>query len=318
MKRMGLLACVLGALFFRPQAAVAQSPPETSQSAAPYLLPQTVFVGDSGRLVVPLGQMYAAAQPFVAEAHDLLRAGIMADTQEMLIRRIELEQRGGNSRLLIDFIPYAPGRLLLPPFEISFPDSEPLTLTGLEVQVASILNPSRMDLSLPAAPLAVPGTSFLIYGTIFLILLFLFLLTAGSFWGRRRFRGFWDRLYRRHLIRAMMRFLRQLGQEGTAGNKNSPGFYLSLLSGELREFLSVFTKINCRSLTAGEFMELPIPVAEAAPLKPDFLCSLFRNWDTLRFSGRNIDKVDLFHALKETERFIIVLDMAEREQVTEK
>ena len=102
-------------------------------------------------------------------------------------------------------------------------------------------------------------------------------------------------------------------------NKNNPGHYLSLLSGEFREFLSHFTGMDCRPLTAGEFLDLPLKYADyeqedKALLSPVFLCRLFRTWDTLRFSGRLIDRVDLFLALSETENFLNALDKAEREK----
>jgi len=116
----------------------------------------------------------------------------------------------------------------------------------------------------------------------------------------------------------MMRFLRRLGHEAGLGKKGNPGYYLSLLAAEFREFLSVFTGINCRSLTAGEFLEVSLMYDEQLDeplLTPAFLCRLFRGWDTLRFSGRVVDKIDLFQALKETEKFIIALDRVEREKI---
>jgi len=285
-------------------------------------------VGDPGRLVVPLGQTYAGVEPFITEAPDKLPG-----TQALVIKRIELERRGGVSRLLIDFIPYVPGILSFPPLAFPSPEAAPLTLTGLQVTVASILTPSNMTLSEPAPPLAVPGTSFLIYGTIVLILVILFAGIGGSLWGRRHFRELWERLRRRHLLRAMANFLRRLEQEGDLEQEGKPEFYLSLLSGEFREFLSFFTGVNCRSLTAEEFLNLPLEYAaagaaaeyavsdpnafrwsEGSPLTPVFLFRLFSTWDTLRFSGRGVDKIDLFQALKATENFIIALDKAEREK----
>jgi len=302
------LILFLGALFlFTPQL-------QAQDHSVPYLLPQTIFVGDPGRLVVPLGQVFAGVEPFVLEPPAKL-----PEASDLVIHRIELERRPGGSRLLIDFIPYAPGTLVFPPLELQSTGTEPLTLTGLEAQVASILDPTEMTLSQPAPPLAVPGTSLLVYGSVVLVLVLLFLGIAGSLWGRRHFADIWERLRRRHLLRSMMKFLRRLGQEGDLGKGGKPDAYLSILAAEFREFLSAFTGINCRSLTAGEFLELPMmydvpPDESGFPLTPLFLCGLFRNWDTLRFSGRGVDKIDLFHALKETEAFIVALDRVEREQ----
>jgi len=293
-------------------------------------------VGDPGRLVVPLGQAYAGVDPFVVEAN-------LPETPELTIRRIELERRGGLSRLLIDFIPYVPGLITFPPLEFLSPQTRPLgallpVLTDLEVQVASILSPSEMALSDPASPLAVPGTSFLVYGTLSLVFLILFFGIGGSIWGRRHFSELWERFRRRRLLRLMIKFLQRLRQESFFEGKEKPGYYLSLLSAELREFLSYFTGTNCRSLTSGEFLDLSLGYETAGAentdstafhsggeahstdpehtrlLSPAFLCNLFSGWDTLRFNGKGVDRVEMFLALKEAGDFIAALDRAEREK----
>ena len=273
-----------------------------TRTDAPYLIPQIIFVGDPGRLVVPIGRAFARVEPFVWDNPDKL-----IDTTDLVIQRIELERRGGVSRVLIDFIPYAPGTLSLPPLE--FP-SQDVSLLGLEVQVASILDPSQMVLTEPAAPLAVPGTSLLVYGTLVFVLFLLAMGIAASFWGRRHFRDFLERLRRKYLLRNMMRFLRRLNQEcrfeaNSSGKKPYlPAFYLTRLSTEFREFLTQFTGINCRSLTAGEFLLSPSSFLLPAPYS---LCNLFRSWDILRFSGRGMEMADLFVAMLETEKLISVL-----------
>ena len=291
---------------------------------APYLIPQIIFVGDPGRLIVPIGRAFARVEPFVWDRPDKL-----SETSELVIRRIELERRGAVSRVLIDFIAYAPGTLYLPPIEFPSQDANApqnivLTLSGLEVQVASILDPSQMVLTEPAPPLVVPGTSLLVYGTLIFIIFLLAMGIAASFWGRGHFRDFFERIRRKFLLRNMMRFLRRLNREcrlETSSNseKNSscinshgkiptPALYLTRLSTEFREFLTKFTGINCRSLTAGEFL-LPAPYSLLPA--PYSLCDLFRSWDILRFSGRGMEMADLFVALVETEKLISALDKAE-------
>ena len=288
----------------------------------PYLLPQTIFVGDSGRLVVPLGQVYSSLHPFVLDSF-----GMLNESPDLVLKKIELERRGGSSRLLIDFVPYAAGTVSFPPLDfyaLSYDLSEEEAsgkkippLAGLKVQVASILNPSQMTLSDPAPPLAVPGTSFLIYGSLLLVLVVLFFGIGASLWGRRHFTELWERFRRRRLIRLMVKFLRRLKQESSFEKEGRAGFYLTILSGEFREFLSLFTGVNCYSLSAEEFLELNLGYDEEKSsfiLSPAFLCSLFRSWDTLRFSGRTMEMSDLSKALSETERFIACLDKAEKEK----
>jgi len=281
-----------------------------TRTDVPYLVPQTIFVGDSGRLVVPLGRAFARITPFILDAPDKL-----PETPELLIRRLELERRSGATRLLIDFIPYSAGVLSLPDLEILSPGegTEPLVLSGLEVQVASILNPSQMTLSGPASPIAAPGTSLLIYGTIIAFILLLCLGIGISLWGRRHFRELWELFRRRRLINAMNKFLRCLRQECSLEKEGDPNYYLTLLSKEFREFLSLFSGINCRSLTPGEFLELPLSQT-ALTLGPVYLCWLFQNWETLRFSGQKMEMAEMFMALDEIERLIAALDKEEREK----
>jgi len=113
MKRPGFLGCALGILFLFSHRLLAQNPSPPFQTGAAYLLPQTIFVGDAGRLVVPLGPVFASIEPFVLET-----PGKLPETPDLVIRRIELERRGAGARLLIDFIPYAPGNLAFPPLEL--------------------------------------------------------------------------------------------------------------------------------------------------------------------------------------------------------
>jgi hypothetical protein len=275
-----------------------------AQEGAPYLIPQTIYVGDRGRLVVPLGQAFMGAQPFVHTDRDEVPGAA-----DMVLSRIELEHRNGNARLSIDFIPYASGILLLPSLAIPVPGGEPLELKGLSVTVASILTPGEAALSNPAPPMAAPGTSLIIYGTAAGILFFLFLAIGVTVWGRRNFASLWETFRRQRLLRSMARFLRSLNAESLIDKKRTQGEFLSILSGEFREFLSLFTGINCRSLTAGEFLGLDF--------YSGFLCAFFRRCDTLRFSGRDIERKDFQAILEEVRSFIETLDRAEKERAKE-
>ena len=297
------ITLILGAFFFfSATESFAQI-----RTDAPYLVPQTIFVGDRGRLVVPLSSLFSGAAPFVLD-----NPGELPQSPDLLIRRIELERRGGSSRLLIDFIPFAPGMLYLPDLEFLFPKEGSDALPALKIQVATILTPTNMALSEPASPLTVPGTSLLIYGTVILVLIILFAGIGFSILGPRYFPEFWERFHRRYRLRGMARFLRRLRQECSQDKDIIPGNYLTILSAKWREFLSLFTGINCQSLTAVEFLELPL---EGTALDPGRLCRLFRNWDTLRFSGQGMSVEDLFAAMDEVNKFVIALDNAERKKM---
>jgi hypothetical protein len=311
------LLLFLFSLFTFPSSLAAQT-----RTEAPYLIPQIIFVGDPGRLIVSIGRAYARIEPFVWDNPDKL-----PETPDLVIRRIELERRGGVSRVLVDFVAYAPGTLSLPPIDFP-PEANVPSLSGLEVQVASILDPSQMVLTEPASPLAVPGTSLLVYGTLVLVLFLLAMGIVISLWGRHHFRDFFEQLRRKYLLRKMRRFLRILNQqcriEINSSNispheKNlAPALYLTRLSTEFREFLTQFTGVNCLSLTAVEFREVSFrELSSRFTPGPDYLCDLFRSWDILRFSGRGMEIADLFVAMVETEKLLSTLDKAESESIAE-
>jgi hypothetical protein len=291
---------------------------EEDTSKNSYLIPQTIFVGDRGRLVIPLGPSFAGAEPFIRFSPDAENRA--ASPLDLVITRIELEQRAGNSalpaRLLIDFIPYAPGRLLFP--AITIPASpEPLAVSGFSVTVASILKPQEASLAESAAPLAAPGTGLIIYGSSAAILVLLIVCICGALWGRRHFSYFREHFRRRRLLRTMERFLKHIKVESSAGGTGHQVELFSLLSGEFREFLSLFTGENCRVLTPGEFRHFTLFKMEDMPenlpdvLKGDYIADLFHRWELLRFSGSPVGQNDVLLAMEELRSFIGALFLAE-------
>jgi hypothetical protein len=294
----------LAALLGMALSAAAQEAPAGGAREDPYLIPQTIFVGDRGRLVVPLGQAFMGAGAFVRSAKEELPSA-----PDLTISRIELEHRNGNARLLIDFIPYVPGFVSFPPIVVpASPD--PLMVTDLEAAVASILTPQESSLADPAAPLAAPGTGFIVYGAAAGILSLFFLGIGGSLWGRKHFASFRERFRRRRLLRTMERFLLRLRAESLGERPSPQGELFSLLSGEFRGFLSYFTGVNCRVLTPGEFRELKFSPADV--IDGNYLCDLFRRWEALRFSGSRVGRDDLLAVLDELRDFIRELDRTER------
>ena len=273
-----------------------------AQDTPAFLIPQTIFVGDSGRLVVPLDSSFSGVRAFVREDN-------LPTVPNLVIRRIELERRGNTIRLLIDFTPYAPGSFSLPPLDFLFQGNDVPELGELHVQVASILDPSMMALSEPALPLSVPGTSLLVYGSIIAILTLLLAITIVMVWGRRNVQSLVQQLRQRRLVRAMLKFLRRLGSEANGTQNEGYAQFIARLCQEFREFLTAFTGINCRSLSAGEFLQVQI-----FTLTPSVLSSLFRAWDALRFSGKPVSNGDFKEALHKAESFVLALDGEARKQ----
>jgi hypothetical protein len=279
-------AFVLGCcLNFLPALALAQEAPEP-----PYQVPQTVFVGDDGTLVVPLGAGFAGAAAMVLEGPGL------PQIPDLVISRIELENRGGKPRLLIGFRAYVPGAIPLPPLVIGS-----WTFGDLELHIASILEAGGDSLVLsPLAPsLAVPGTLGIIYGAVLGILLLILALVAFSVWGIPALKGYGERSRRRRLLRSMGKVLKQLRNnlgKGPAGE----GEVIAALSRELRVLLGLFTGMHCRAMVPGEFLGIP-PLAEG--YSGEFLRDLFLRCDTQRFSGQGIPREEALDLLDRVRAF---------------
>jgi hypothetical protein len=265
----------------------------------PYTIPQTIFVGDKGRLALPLGSIFAGLEPRV------IQGPLLPRSKDLVIHRVELEKRGGAATLLVDFQGYVPGRITLPPIEIATH-----TFSGLEVTISSILSVEQrgMVLSGPAEPLAAPGTAALIYGAILGIILLLLALTLGSLWGRTRLGDFAERLRRRRVIRAMGRTLNGLRAAPPGGE----AAILETLSRDFRVFLGMLTGINCRAMVPSEFLALHGPVSGGA-LWPETAADLFSRCDALRFSGKGIGRETVFTLLDEFKALAGLLDAAEED-----
>ncbi|MDR0630326.1 MAG: hypothetical protein LBG24_11975 [Treponema sp.] len=280
----------------------------------PYLIPQTLFVGDPGRLVVPLGPVSRDFHPFIVEKA-LLKP--LHEPRDLVIQRIELENRGGQARLLVDFVPYAPGFLTLPDLPLPDLQSRGLSTAGLQVWIASLLTQETLVLSEPLPPLAIPGTTLLIYGSTAGILTILLGGIGFRVWGRGHLQDVQERIRRRRLIRVMKRLPGNLEK---ALKNESPGDILCRLSGELRHGLSLLTGMPCQAMDAGELKTLP-PLLPPEPERPEavtrilsgiFLCGIFRRCDALRFSGTPINRQELLRMLKELQDFTHTLDQADK------
>lgn len=264
------------------------------------LFPQTVYVGDQARLTVSLPASSSIdgdrASPGVIEVRDRLPR-----TKEVTILRVELDTRGAAPVVVIDFIPFVPGTLVLPPLEVGR-----VTLKDLQVQVASVLaGDTGSEPSPPEQPLAAPGTFPLLYLFAFLLL---GILAAVALFVRKFLPFLRDRLERRRAglaVRSMRRVLARLAEEvdGT-----SAGELLTVLFAELRSYLTYRTGINCYALTPGEFSAafsgavLPGAVgAEAVALGEEdllFLSKLFRRGDEIRFGAAPVGSAELRAAVE--------------------
>ncbi|MDR1586194.1 MAG: hypothetical protein LBS57_01920 [Treponema sp.] len=316
-------------------------------SRGPYLVPQTVYVGDRATLVVPLSETGGSASArrdgvsgpggtTVLEGAALLALNAVPADSESLpvleLHRIELERRPRGTRLLVDFSAYAPGIFELPPFEIGGN-----RFAGLRVEVSSILDSGGAVLSGPEPPLSVPGTSLFLYGTMTLLVLLPVLSLWAAFRGRSFFGGWMEKLKRRRLIVSMAGIEKRMRRNIRKGKAGDYGKILNVLSSEFRAFLSFFTGEDCRAMTSAELGSLP-PLATVVAantgdgagagdagagadaeddaafsvLSGGYLSGFFYRCDELRFSGREIAGEELFAILGDLKRFLETLDRAER------
>ncbi|MDR0707526.1 MAG: hypothetical protein LBF60_06600 [Treponema sp.] len=269
-------------------------PPLVHAADTPYLIPQTVFVGDRATLVAPLGTADKNFQPRSIDTPET--------PDDLVLHTIVLERKGDNVQLAIEFTAYAPGDIEFPVIRApGFPD-----FIGLKVTVASILKPSymtpsSMTLSAPAPPLLAPGTTSLIYGSVaIVILLLIFGIGFRLFW-TNRFANVRKRLFQRYLVISMKGFIAKLRKQQE--KEGAPyDAALDLLSARFRRFLTRFTGIDCLAMSAAEFAGLE----HGTPLS-----IIFRAWDMLRFNAESVSQSDIINALDDARDYISTLDKTE-------
>jgi hypothetical protein len=216
--------------------------------------------------------------------------------------------------MLIDFTPFAPGELELPP--ITVPQLPGFSLEGCRVSVASVLAPESrgvLVLSGPAPPLAVPGTALLIYGSSSLMILALLLLLGMGIWGRPYLANLMEVRRRRRLIRLMGDIGESLRERIPQGSSR---MILKKLSVEFRAFLGYFfdgeSGGDCRAMTAEEFSALaPLfpPAEELQPVSPASLGDFFHHLDRLRFSGGTAPGGEISALLDQMDGILRAMDL---------
>jgi hypothetical protein len=259
--------------------------------------------------VISLGREFQDTPPFVIGDPRLL-----PQSPELKLHRLEFDPR--RRQILIDFTPFAPGELQIPPLRL--PQLPGFSPEG-RIIVASVLgggDPSLPDtggvlvLSGPAPPLAVPGTALIVYGGASLIVLILLLALGMGIWGRPWLERLMEARRRKRLIRLM-------GSIGKGLRRRIPRDprreILGKLSLEFRAFLDYFFDApgDCRAMTAEEFGALPplLPPAEGEqPASPAALMIFFRRLDRLRFSGEQTGDGEIAALLDQMEGILRAME----------
>jgi hypothetical protein len=281
-----------------------------------YLIPQTMYVGDRGTLVLPLGAAYAEMDPIIITESHLLPLA-----PDIVISRMEIETRTGVPRLLVDFRSYVPGLVELPVLNLGG-----YQFTGLKVQVTSILEADGdRVLSAAASPLSVPGTLTLIYGSIIAIVLILLIALIFAFRGLPYMKLLMMGRQRRFVLRILKRSIQKMRNAVT---KNTlPGNEVLIkVSQELRKFLSFFTKCNCFTMVPKEFLQLP-KLMNTSELKGgefyivkhvEIVYCIFKRCDDLRFSGNDYGKESILQVLDSISSFAAGFESSEKEKLSYK
>jgi len=268
---------------------------------SPYLVPRQIYVGDPATLVVPLPPAAHNAPDIILTMRDYLSnesfntsiESLKASNSNLEIYKVTYERRTAGSRLLIEFAAFAPGEIELPFIEIGGE-----VFTGLTVKVNSLLEAEAADptgkarlLSGAAAVLAMPGTALMLYGSLTAIVAVILLAIWFIFKGRAVLKNLREKWKRYRLFAGMYSTEKRLARALARGVDKR--IILDKLSGEFREFLSILTGKNCRSMTAREFNDV-------------FLGEFFGICDKLRFSGTDIDPNSIEKLLDDLRKFLYI------------
>jgi hypothetical protein len=261
-------------------------------SDGPFLVPQTVFVGDAGRLVVPLAGFAHAAGQTNATMTDRLPFN-----ENVIIKRVEIDVRA--KQLLIDFTAFKPGVLEIP--AISWGSGtwmEAIELPPLKVEIASILEREGYSiiLSPPEKPLAAPGTFVMISGgtvaCIALTVAAVFLTVNGP----RHFHRFAERLRIRLLIYRTERAIQKTQYALTMGRMGTKEGITTV--GEVfKSFLSAFYRKDYASYAAEDFLS---DILFSGSESGGAVYRIFATCDKLKFSPARIEPDDAKTLIEKT------------------
>jgi hypothetical protein len=298
-------------LFLLAFGAVSTAQDRQPGNQTPSQIPRTVYVGDRAMLVLPLPEHNISADIEIDPR--LYSAGFIEPQRENIeLHRITLETRSSNrrlsgnrlsgNRLVIEFTAFAPGRFELPPIEI-----EGMRFSGLYLDISSVLAADELPvLSAFAPPLSVPGTGFLVFGSMTVIVLLLLVGLWVRIWGWLYVKRWFSAWMKRRLIFLMAKCEKRMRKALRSGK--SCRFILDSVSAEFRNFLSLFTGINCRAMTPAEFEQFPVCSAGLPPdWDSDFLKRFFWRCDKLRFAGLEIASSDIYALLGELREYLFGL-----------
>jgi len=287
MKKFLLLFFISGALY--------------AQSSGAYLIPRQIYVGDPATLVYPLPA--SSQNENIILTAGPLDSNLLPQDPSIDFHRIILERRIMGSRLMIEFTAFAPGVHELPVIEIGGE-----YFSGLTVTVNSLIDGrSAPALSGSASVLAMPGTAIMLYGSMAALVLIIIFAVWLTFRGRTLINGLREKWKRYRLFISIRKTEKRLQKAAAKGIEKRK--ILDKLSDEFREFLSVLTGNNCRSMTAREFKHEFKDTEDAL-----FLSDFFRTCDEKRFSGADINLQDINKLLDDLRFYLDKLENTKKDE----
>jgi hypothetical protein len=281
MKRAAAVFLIFGAL----------SSPVAGEARTPYQIPQVIYIGDSGRLIVPL-------EGFDGVADATLPIDGLERSPALVIRGISVYRHN----LIVDFQAFKTGVIALPAIAIAGK-----TIANLEVHVSSILaNADNVNVLAPAAlPLPAQGTLWMIVQAVFIALAVAAAVLLVLLRGGKLFRGVREKMRARAIVRETRRRLAKIRatMEGEAA--------LSAASHAMRSFLERYFAVHCQAFVPREFRSVTLSrsaAGEAGGTAEKFtgayLEQFFLKCDALRFSGKVVDAQTVGEIITEVESLV--------------
>jgi hypothetical protein len=262
-----------------------------AQPAIPYQIPQTIYVGDNGKLVYPLDGF------FLNKEDALIPLDNIPQNDEIVLHRIELSK--GN--LIIDFQAFRTGIISLPPIRI---DGE--VLTDMNIKISSLIDVmGAPELSPAETPMNAPGILLIIALAVLIILAFIALILFLSLYGVTfllRINRFMQKRHATQLTKKTIKKIKKRLSRKLIGFDEA----VAAAARELRLFLNRYCTIDCNSFVPSEFltMKLDENLMPDKKYSPKYFCDFFTRCDVIRFSGRSIPAETAHGIINEVEEFV--------------
>jgi hypothetical protein len=264
-----------------------------------FLVPQTVFVGDEGRLVVPLAEMPAGQSNAVITDR-------LPYNENIIVKRVEIDVRA--KQLLIDFVAFRPGVLEIPPIggigeTNATAASDAIDTTGaiasielppLKVEIASILEREGYSIILSPLerPLAAPGTFALVSGGTAALVALAAAVVFLAVKGPKRFHRIFEKVRVRLLILRTKRAI-QKTQNALVSGRIGAKEGAAAAGAAFKSFLSAFYRKDYASYAAEDFLSDALFCDDAA-------YRVFAACDKFKFSPAPVEQDDIKAFIEKT------------------